>query len=269
MQIILLEKIVNVGNLGDVVKVKHGYARNYLIPQGKAKRATAENIKVIETRRAELEKVAADKLAAAQTQAAKLEGLTIQISQKAGVDGRLFGSVTNVDIVESLKAQGFTVEKADIRMPAGPSEAGRRSSAGGGAPYRSRRQHHGDRHRGADGVVVRLPPRRTKKGPCSAPFSFRVLRQFERGTVAHDARDWPMHAESAVRDSTSRKPVMNRFIATIVRVYPPWKRRCVSRRRASATAGMATPSWSTRPSCVSSQSMCSSSDSRISREDRG
>jgi large subunit ribosomal protein L9 len=120
MQIILLEKIVNVGNLGDVVKVKHGYARNYLIPQGKAKRATAENIKLLEARRAELENAAAVKLAEAQAQAAKLEGLTIQITQKAGVDGRLFGSVTNVDIVQALKAQGFVVEKANIRMPSGP-----------------------------------------------------------------------------------------------------------------------------------------------------
>jgi large subunit ribosomal protein L9 len=120
MQIILLEKIVNVGNLGDVVKVKHGYARNYLIPQGKAKRATAENIKLLEAKRTELEKIAADKLTEAQAQAAKLEGLTIQVTQKAGVDGRLFGSVTNVDIVAALKAQGFTVEKADIRMPTGP-----------------------------------------------------------------------------------------------------------------------------------------------------
>jgi large subunit ribosomal protein L9 len=120
MQIILLEKIINVGNLGDVVKVKHGYARNYLIPQGKAKRATAENIKLLEAKRTELEKIAADKLAEAQAQAAKLEGLTIQVTQKAGVDGRLFGSVTNVDIVAALKAQGFTVEKADIRMPTGP-----------------------------------------------------------------------------------------------------------------------------------------------------
>ena len=120
MQIILLEKIVNVGNLGDVVKVKHGYARNYLIPQGKAKRATEENIKLLEAKRAELEKIAADKLAAAQEQATRLEGLLVQISQKAGVDGRLFGSVTNVDIVDALKAQGFTVEKADIRMPTGP-----------------------------------------------------------------------------------------------------------------------------------------------------
>ena len=120
MQIILLEKIVNVGNLGDVVKVKHGYARNYLIPQGKAKRATPENIKMLEAKRAELEKIAADKFAEAQAQVAKLEGLTIQVTQKAGVDGRLFGSVTNVDIVEALKAQGFTVEKADVRMPTGP-----------------------------------------------------------------------------------------------------------------------------------------------------
>jgi len=120
MQIILLEKIVNVGNLGDVVKVKHGYARNFLIPQGKAKRATPENIKLLEAKRTELEKIAADKLAQSQTQAERLEGLVVQITQKAGVDGRLFGSVTNVDIVEALKAQGFAVGKADIRMPTGP-----------------------------------------------------------------------------------------------------------------------------------------------------
>jgi large subunit ribosomal protein L9 len=120
MQIILLEKIVNVGNLGDVVKVKHGYARNYLIPHGKAKRATPENIKLLEAQRTELEKRAGNKLAVAQEQATRLEGLMVQISQKAGVDGRLFGSVTNVDIVDALKAQGFSVEKADIRMPTGP-----------------------------------------------------------------------------------------------------------------------------------------------------
>src|SRR5262247_573381 len=99
MQIILLEKIANVGNLGDVVKVKEGYARNYLIPQGKAKRATPENLKAIEARRAELEKAAGERLEAAQALAAKLEGMAITITQKAGVDGRLFGSVTNVDIV--------------------------------------------------------------------------------------------------------------------------------------------------------------------------
>jgi large subunit ribosomal protein L9 len=120
MQIILLEKVVNVGDLGEVVKVKQGYARNYLIPQGKAKRATPENIKLLEEKRAELERIAGQKLAAAQEQAAKLEGMVVKITQKAGVDGRLFGSVTNVDIVEALNAQGFSVEKAAVRMPEGP-----------------------------------------------------------------------------------------------------------------------------------------------------
>jgi large subunit ribosomal protein L9 len=120
VQIILLEKIANVGNLGDVVKVKNGFARNFLIPQGKAKRATPENLKAIEEKRAELEAAANEKLTAAQGMAEKLEGQNIRISQKAGVDGRLFGSVTNVDIVEALKAQGVAVEKAMIRMPEGP-----------------------------------------------------------------------------------------------------------------------------------------------------
>jgi large subunit ribosomal protein L9 len=120
MQIILLEKIANVGNLGDVVKVKNGFARNFLIPQGKAKRATPENLKAIEAKRTELEAAASEKLVSAQGVAEKLEGQSIRISQKAGVDGRLFGSVTNVDIVEALKAQGVTVEKAMIRMPEGP-----------------------------------------------------------------------------------------------------------------------------------------------------
>jgi large subunit ribosomal protein L9 len=120
MQIILLEKVINVGDLGDVVKVKQGYARNYLIPQGKAKRATADNIKMLEAKRAELELAAAARLTAAQEQAAKLEGLRVQVSQKAGVDGRLFGSVTNSDIVEALKAQGIAIEKSSIRMPEGP-----------------------------------------------------------------------------------------------------------------------------------------------------
>jgi large subunit ribosomal protein L9 len=120
MQIILLEKIVNVGNLGDVVKVKQGYARNFLIPQGKAKRATPENIKLLEAKRHELEAAAAEKFTAAQAQAEKLEGLTVQITQKSGVDGRLFGSVTNADIVDALKGHGFTAEKSAIRMPAGP-----------------------------------------------------------------------------------------------------------------------------------------------------
>ena len=120
MQIILLEKIANVGNLGEVVKVKNGFARNFLIPQGKAKRATAENVKMLEEKRAELEGAALKKLEAAQAIAAKLEGLSVKITQKAGVDGRLFGSVGNVDVVEALKAQGVEVEKAMVRMPEGP-----------------------------------------------------------------------------------------------------------------------------------------------------
>jgi large subunit ribosomal protein L9 len=120
MQIILLEKVTNLGQLGEVVKVKDGFARNYLIPQGKAKRATQASIAEFEKRRAELEKAQADVLSAAQTHAAKLDGLMVQISQKAGVDGKLFGSVTNIDIAEALKAQGFDVPKAAIRMPQGP-----------------------------------------------------------------------------------------------------------------------------------------------------
>jgi large subunit ribosomal protein L9 len=120
MQVILLEKVLNVGDLGEVVKVKPGFARNFLIPQGKAKRATPENMKLLEEKRAELENVAAEKLRRAQDEAAKLEGVAVQITQKAGVDGRLFGSVTNVDIVEALQTKGHTVEKAMIRMPAGP-----------------------------------------------------------------------------------------------------------------------------------------------------
>jgi large subunit ribosomal protein L9 len=120
MQIVLLEKVVNLGNLGDVVKVKEGYARNFLIPKGKAKRATEANIKLLGEKRAELERAQNEKLAAAQEIAGKLDGLMVQITQKAGIDGRLFGSVTNADIVEALKAQGFSVEKAAIRMPAGP-----------------------------------------------------------------------------------------------------------------------------------------------------
>jgi large subunit ribosomal protein L9 len=120
MQVILLEKVPNVGDLGEVVKVKPGFARNFLIPQGKAKRATPENVQLLEEKRAELEKIAADKLTRAQEMAALLDGVAIQVTQKAGVDGRLFGSVTNVDIVEALQASGHTVEKAMIRMPDGP-----------------------------------------------------------------------------------------------------------------------------------------------------
>ena len=120
MQVILMEKLANLGNLGDVVKVKDGYARNYLIPHGKAKRATEANIKAFEVRRVELEKTQAEALAKAQERGAKLEGLTLQVVQKAGVDGRLFGSVTNYDIVEALTKQGMEVERSQVRMPDGP-----------------------------------------------------------------------------------------------------------------------------------------------------
>ena len=120
MQIILLEKVVNLGNLGDIVKVKDGYARNFLIPNKQARRATKEALAEFEVRRAELEKIAAEKLSAAQAQGGKLEGSTVQITQKAGVDGRLFGSVTNFDIADALVKQGFAVEKAQVRLPEGP-----------------------------------------------------------------------------------------------------------------------------------------------------
>ena len=120
MQVILMEMVQNVGDLGEVVKVKPGFARNFLIPQGKAKRATPENLKLLEEKRAELEKAAAERAATAQERATQLEGVTVRVTQKAGVDGRLFGSVTNVDIVEALEALGHKVEKAMIRMPDGP-----------------------------------------------------------------------------------------------------------------------------------------------------
>ena len=120
MQVILMEKVANLGGLGDVVKVKDGFARNFLIPQGKAKRASEKNLKEFENRRTELEKKANEQLTGAQERAAKLEGLKIDITQKAGVDGRLFGSVTNADISETLGKQGLTVKKAEIRMPQGP-----------------------------------------------------------------------------------------------------------------------------------------------------
>ena len=120
MQVILLEKVVNLGALGDVVKVKDGYARNFLIPHGKARRATDGAIKEFEARRADLEKSQADKLAAAEAVAGRLNGLKLQIAAKAGVDGRLFGSVTNFDVAEALGKQGFEVGKAQVRMPSGP-----------------------------------------------------------------------------------------------------------------------------------------------------
>jgi large subunit ribosomal protein L9 len=120
MQVILMEKVVNLGGLGDVVKVKDGFARNYLIPHGMARRATEKNLKEFENRRVELEKKANEHLVTAQERAAKLEGMKVEVAQKAGVDGRLFGSVTNSDVAKALEKQGFEVKKADIRMPTGP-----------------------------------------------------------------------------------------------------------------------------------------------------
>jgi large subunit ribosomal protein L9 len=123
MQIILMDKVVNLGNLGDVVKVKDGYARNFLIPSGRARRATQSNMAAFAAQKAELERVAAEKLADAQRRGEKLEGGSVKISQKAGVDGRLFGSITNADIADALKAQGHDVAKADVRLPDGPLKA--------------------------------------------------------------------------------------------------------------------------------------------------
>jgi large subunit ribosomal protein L9 len=123
MQVILLEKVANLGNLGDVVKVKDGFARNFLIPQRKARRATETAIADFEARRAELEKIAAEKLAQCQAVGEKLQGTVVEIHQKAGVDGRLFGSVTNHDIAEQLVAKGFTIEKGAVRLPNGPLKA--------------------------------------------------------------------------------------------------------------------------------------------------
>ncbi|MDK4649549.1 50S ribosomal protein L9 [Kingella kingae] len=123
MQIILLERVAGLGNLGDVVTVKNGYARNFLIPTGKAKRATEANLKEFEARRAELEAKQAAILADARARKAKLDGQTITVAQKAGVDGRLFGSVTNADIANAIKATGVEVVKADVRLPNGPLKA--------------------------------------------------------------------------------------------------------------------------------------------------
>ncbi|MFM2185442.1 MAG: 50S ribosomal protein L9 [Burkholderiaceae bacterium] len=120
MQVILLEKVANLGNLGDIVRVKDGYARNFLIPTKRARRATDAAIAEFEAKRAELERVAAEKLSAAQAVGEKLSGLRVSITQKAGVDGRLFGSVTNHDIAEALKASGFVVAKSQVRLPTGP-----------------------------------------------------------------------------------------------------------------------------------------------------
>ena len=120
MQVILLEKVINLGNLGEIVKVKDGYARNFLIPHGQARRATEANKAEFEAKRVELEKAAATRLSAAQAQGEKLAGQTVKLTQKAGVDGRLFGSVTNADVAEELNKQGYKVAKAQVRMPNGP-----------------------------------------------------------------------------------------------------------------------------------------------------
>ena len=120
MQIILLDKVVNLGSLGDIVKVKEGYARNFLIPTGRARRATTAAKAEFEARRAELEKAAAEKLTAAQAQGEKLAGSSVKLTQKAGVDGRLFGSVTNQDIAEELNKQGYNLVKSQVRLPNGP-----------------------------------------------------------------------------------------------------------------------------------------------------
>jgi large subunit ribosomal protein L9 len=120
MQVILLDKVINLGNLGEIVKVKDGYARNFLIPQGRARRATAANKAEFEAKRVELEKAAAAKLAESQAQGEKLAGTTVKLTQKAGVDGRLFGSVTNFDISEELNKLGYKIAKSQVRMPNGP-----------------------------------------------------------------------------------------------------------------------------------------------------
>src|SRR5256885_12356298 len=120
MQVILLDKVVNLGGLGDIVKVKDGYARNFLIPTGAARRATASAKAEFEAKRVELEKQAAEKLAAAQQLGEKLNGVNVKLTQKAGVDGRLFGSVTNADIAEELTKAGFAVAKSQVRLVNGP-----------------------------------------------------------------------------------------------------------------------------------------------------
>ena len=161
MQVILLEKVANLGALGDVVKVRDGFARNFLIPHGKAKRATPENLAEFEERRAELEKAQAERSRRRREAREKLEGLMVQITQKAGVDGKLFGSVTNADVAEALKAQGFDVPKAAIRMPQGPLKTDRRASAQDRAAHR----------RGGDVNVTVVPEQSSRKRPQRGKFS--------------------------------------------------------------------------------------------------
>ena len=165
MQIILLDKVVNLGNLGDIVKVKDGYARNFLIPQRMAKRATPAALAEFEARRAELEKVAAEKLAAAQGVADKMAGLSVSVARKAGMDGRLFGSVGNSDIADALKAAGFEVDKFYDPHAGRSAQGDRRVPAGRRAAHRRAGQHH----RGGCRRVI--PARLTPKGLADAgPF---------------------------------------------------------------------------------------------------
>jgi len=123
MQIILIDRVEGLGNLGDVVKVKDGYARNFLIPTGRARRATSLALREFEAKRAELERLQAEKVVAARTLAARIEGVTVQVRANAGPDGRLFGSVTNADIADALAKQGIEIERGTIRMPDGPLKA--------------------------------------------------------------------------------------------------------------------------------------------------
>ncbi len=120
MEIILLQKVANLGNIGDRVKVRSGYGRNFLLPQGKATLATADNIAKVESRRAELEKVANDELAAAQSRAAKVSGFKLSLPAKAGTEGKLFGSVGTADIAEALKSAGHEVARSEVRLSGGP-----------------------------------------------------------------------------------------------------------------------------------------------------
>ena len=153
MQVILLEKVVNLGGLGDVVKVKDGYARNYLLPQGKATRATPESLAEFEKKRTALEQTQSQALAAAQEKGTKLEGLMVQVTQKAGVDGRLFGSVTNVDIVDALEGPGLRGRARNDPTSAGTAENGRRSR-GYGRAARGRSGSHQGLGAGRDCVAV-------------------------------------------------------------------------------------------------------------------
>lgn len=120
MKIILLERVANLGTLGDIVEVKNGYARNFLIPQGKAKRATDANLQEFEARRADYERNQADILAGAQSRHEKIDGKVFTIGAKAGVDGKLFGSVTSMDIAEAINAEGVEVKRSEITLPYGP-----------------------------------------------------------------------------------------------------------------------------------------------------